>query len=118
MKYFNRVAGQHLVEFVLCVPLFIIFISGVIVFVRFHVMRGNVLSAARLASELQASRLVSPEEIEAELSRALPAGFHWETGRFLKTPASKFYFLNQTHIKGSIHGWPIDEIVVVAAADN
>jgi len=115
--------GQALVEFALGSGIFVIFLVGLVQLTQLALLRQRVLALSRLGTMLQGYGLVADDAIHSILEQywqEIPSPFqdslHVETGRFLATPASRFYHLVKTKVTIEFKGFHIKEEVVVHPA--
>ena len=113
--------GQFVVEFVLGFGIWVTVFSGIIFLSRLLILRQRIHQVARLGTLLQSTGRLSNEAIESELRNysdhiSLTGTTPWtfEMGRFLETPASRFYRLVQTRVTAPLGhaGRSVSEVVV------
>src|SRR5258706_11717970 len=95
--------GSLLVEFVLCFHIFIILIVSFVVFSKWFSLRLQLLQAAQLGTDMQASSLMAIQDVEGNLRNLLAKNentpFSFQMGRFRETPASPLYNFVGTQVK-------------------
>ena len=106
-------------------------LSGFLSLCQLSLLKERAQSAARLGAMLQSTGALDQDVIEAALAdytagfrSSPPAQWEWRNGRFTDTPASRFYHLVMTEVRGAFHpGWSpvpfsISEKVVVQKEPN
>lgn len=97
--------GSAAAEFVFAVPLLALLFAGLIQFSGLILNRQRALDVARFGASLQAAALAPSGRAAAEISLYAAqkfkdaAGVRITTGRFLETPASRFYRFVQTAVE-------------------
>lgn len=118
--------GQFVVEFVLGLGVWTALFSGMVYVGRLLLTQQRVHQVARLGTMLQATGRLSDDVIREsmrdyaeELSRSNSNLWQIEMGRFLETPASRFYRLVQTRVTAPIprFGKTISDVVVCQRED-
>jgi len=105
--------GQAIIEFVLSLGFFLLLIKGLLATGQYLLTKQRVHAVARLGTWLQSTKLVSEEQIKAELEDYSGKNWDLRLGRYLESPSSRFYrlyFTEVNHDLGDI--WKISDKVV------